>query len=394
MSKKKKKREKRASRTTSAAAKRRAETHKTGFDNTAFEMPDDTKQFALKSDRAVRLDIIPYEVGEGNPYADPGELHYERTYFVHRAIGVDQTSFICLKKTNSEDCPICEFRAKLMKDPDADEALIKGLAPKERQLFNVINTKDKDKGVQVWDISFHLFGKRLDTEIKNSDEDDGYENFAELEGGFTLKCSVEEKSFGQTFYEVSSINFKPRNDDYDEDILEETTCLDDILIIKEYDELKEIFLQTVDEDEDDPDDKKSKKSKKSKQAEKEKEENEEKEDDPNDPEWEEDDRVIIKVDGVKYHGKIGSIDEDDETVTVECDDGDEVEDIAFDDLEAEPEKEKKSKKSKKKDKDEKKGKKERKKEKEKCPGGGTFGRNTDELPDCTDCSKWNECDDA
>ena len=59
---KKKKKEKRKARSTAAAAKRRAETHKTGFDNTAITIPEDKKQFILKNDKSVRLDIIPYEV--------------------------------------------------------------------------------------------------------------------------------------------------------------------------------------------------------------------------------------------------------------------------------------------------------------------------------------------
>lgn len=460
MSKKSKKsKERKKKRSTATAAKRRAETHKTGFDNTAFEMPDDKKQFALKSDKAVRLDIIPYEVGEGNPFADKGELHYERTFWVHRGIGVDGTSYVCLSKTCGEPCPICEFRAKLMKDPDADEDLIKDLSPKERQLFNVINTKEKNKGVQIWEISFHLFGKRLDTEIKNSDDDDNYENFAELEGGFTLKCGIDEKSFGgQSFYEVSSIGFKPRNEDYDDDILAEAACLDDLLIIKEYDELKEIFLQTIEEDDDD--DKKSKKSsKKSKKASKKEDEDEDEDenrDNPDDPDfekgdrvsaeidgdtyegvvkkvkddeavvlfddgdeqtvdfddliklddsnsdtgedsWEKGDRVLFEVDGEDYPGEITSVDDDEETATIEFDDGDVMEDIAFDDLQAEEveeeeeEEEKKKSKSKGKDKDKKKDK---KKGKGKCPGGGTFGKDTDELTECNDCPKWDECDDA
>lgn len=299
----KSKKKNRNKRSTAAAAKKRAETHKSGFDNTAFEMPDDKKLFALKSDKAVRLDIIPYEVGEGNPWADKGQLHYERTYWVHRGIGVDGTSYVCLAKTCGDPCPICEHRAKLTKDADADEDLIKDLAPKERQLFNIVNTKDKNKGVQIWELSFHLFGKRLDKEIQNSDEDDGYEKFAELDGGFTLKCGIDEKSFGgRSFYEVSSINFKPREDDYDEDILDQTTCLDDMLIIKPYDELKEIFLQTTD---DDDGDKKSKKDKKDKD----------------------------KKSGTSGGGK-------------------------------------------------------------KCPAGGTFGSDTDQLKECADCPKWDKCDDA
>jgi len=358
---KRKKKDKKKKRGTAEAAKRRAETHKTGYENTAFEIPEDKELFALKSEKSVKLDIIPYEVGEDNPYADPGTLHYERTYFVHRSIGVDETAYVCLSKTCGEKCPICEFRSKLAKDPDADEDLIKDLAPKERQLFNVIDTKNRSKGVQIWEISFHLFGKQLDREIRESDEDDKYEKFAELEDGFTLKLGIEEGHSGKaSWFGVVSVNFKPRKEDYDEDILEETTCLDDILIIKDYDELKEIFLQTADEDDEKPKKKKSK--------EKKGKDEDEDEDDNNNGEDEEND-----VD----------VDEDDE-------DGD------FDDEEdgEEEEEESKKKKSKKtakkkkgKDKKNKKGSK-----KNKCPGGGTFGEDTDELPECEDCPKWDKCD--
>jgi len=381
-SKKKKKKEKKKKKDTVASrAKRRAETHKAGFENTAFEVPDDKNQLLLQTDKTKRLDIIPYTVGEGNPCADPDELYYERTFFVHRGVGADQTSYVCLRKTNEEACPICEYRASLMKDSDADEDEIKDLAPKERQLFNVIDTKDRNKGVQVWEMSFHLFGKRLDKEIKNSDEDDKYENFAELEGGFTLKCGVEEqKQGGYTFFEVVTIHFKPRSKDYDEDIVEEATCLDDILIIKDYDELKQIFLQTVGEDGGDGEGKSSKKKKKSSKG---KDKKETKKDDDT---WEESDRVVVEIEGEDYPGEITEVDEDEETATVEFDDGEIREDIPFDDLEVEPTKSSKKKKSSK-DKD-KKGK------KGKCPGGGTFGEDTDELPECKDCKKWDACDDV
>lgn len=374
----KNKKKNRNKRSTAATAKKRADTHKSGFENTAFEMPDDKTQFSLKSDKAVRLDIIPYEVGDGNPWADKGQLHYERTFWVHRSVGVDGTSYVCLNKTQGDPCPICEHRAKLRMDPDSDDDLIKDLKPKERQLFNVINTKERNKGVQIWEISHHLFGKRLDKEIQNSDEDDGYEKFAELDVGFTLKCAVDAKSFGSnSFYEVTSINFKPRDEDYDEDILEKTTCLDDILIIKDYDELKEIFLQTTDEDP--KEEKKDKKSKKGK--------DEDPEPEPDDN-WEKGDRVVVEVEGEDFPGKLTSVDDDDKTANVEFDDGDKMDDVAFDDLEPEPPKTDKSKK----DKD--------KKDKgksgsgNKCPAGGTWGKDTDQLKECPDCPRWDKCDDA
>ena len=70
MSKRKKKREKRS---TASAAKRRSEQHKVGFEPTALSLPDGASLFSLKSEKAVRLDILPYVVGKGNPWADEGE---------------------------------------------------------------------------------------------------------------------------------------------------------------------------------------------------------------------------------------------------------------------------------------------------------------------------------
>jgi hypothetical protein len=124
------------------------------------------------------------------------------------------------------------------------------LAVRERQLFNLIDLDEPDKGVQIWDFSFHLFGKQLDKEIRNSEPEDGYEDFSHLERGLTLRLGIGEKSFnGRPYYEVETINFRKRKEPYDEDILEQTHCLDDVLILLDYDKLKAILLQ-----DDEPDD--------------------------------------------------------------------------------------------------------------------------------------------
>ena len=204
-----KKRKKKRERSTAAAAKRRSEQHKGGFESTSIDLPEGVSLFSIKSDKARRVDIIPYTVGKGNPWADKGETHYERTFFIHRNVGAELNTYICLQKTLKKKCPVCEYRAKLMKDPNADEELIKDLGPKERQLFNIIDTQDRDKGIQIWDMSFHLFGKALDARIRNADDDDDYENFAEIEEGFTLRLGIEEKSLGRnTLFAVENIDFK------------------------------------------------------------------------------------------------------------------------------------------------------------------------------------------
>lgn len=234
----------------------KAEKHTSGYERTAVTLPDGMPVFAFKRAGTYRLDIIPYSCGEGNPNCEPGLLHWERTYFSHRDIGSNGDSFICLKRTFGKPCPVCEAQAKL-RQGNADPDLIKALAPKERQLFNVIDCADADRKLSLLDISYHLFGKLLDTKLKNADDDDGYENFPRLDKGMTLKLGVEEKSFGgRTFYEVKDIEFRPRKVALDESLAEEAACLDDLLIETPYKKLKSIFLESeaVDQDDDDDDD--------------------------------------------------------------------------------------------------------------------------------------------
>ncbi|HEC65473.1 MAG TPA: hypothetical protein ENI23_09270, partial [bacterium] len=231
------------------SAQRRVETHKSGFERTTVTVSDDVQFFSLGKEGTKRIDIIPYTVGEGNPFADLGELHFERTFWTHRDIGAEQNSYVCPAKTAKKKCPICEYRSSLQRDPNSDSELIKSLVPKERQLWNVIDLEESEKGVQLWEISFHLFGKRLDSEIENADEDDDYKYFADLKDGRTLKLGVVQKSIkgGKPFCDVDTIGFKTRREDYNESILEDVHNLDEILNILDYDKLKDIFLQ-VDSD--------------------------------------------------------------------------------------------------------------------------------------------------
>jgi len=266
------------------SAKDRAKKHTTGFERTSIQVPADTEMFKLDKAGTRRVDIIPFIAGAGNPWAEKGELHYERTFWVHRGIGPNNDAYVCPAKTAKKPCPICEYRSELQKDPDANEDEIKSLAPKERQIFNVVDKAEPEKGIQIWDISFYLFGKLLDAEVRNADEDEDFDLFADPEEGSTLKLGVAEKSFaGATFYEVETIGFKPRSE-LDEDLLEEALCLDDLVIVLPYDELKAIFLQVDDGDDegDDDEEEKPKKKSKGKKAKKKVEEPEDDEDEDDD----------------------------------------------------------------------------------------------------------------
>ncbi len=234
------------------SAKARAEKQSTGFTSTYLQLPDGVKFFKPKPGTMV-IDILPYVAGTGNPWAEKGNLHWERSFWVHRGVGINSDMFICPKNTEKKPCPICEHRMALMKEDGENEELVKDLAPRQRQLFNVINRKDPEAGVMLWEVSYHLFGKALDARLRNSDEDDNWDQFFFLEGGMSLKIGFAEKSFGGfNFLEAETIDFKPRTD-YDEDILEKVHCLDDLLVLPEYKDLKKTFLQVVEAEKDDDD---------------------------------------------------------------------------------------------------------------------------------------------
>lgn len=242
-----------------ANARRRAQTHSSDSARTCIRLPEGVSAFAVKKAGVYRLDIMPYIVGEGNPCADKGAVYFERTFWVHRGVGANNEMYVCPAKTANLPCPICQWILQQRKDPNADEDTIKSLLPKERQLFNVIDVTSKaeeEKGVQIWDISFHLFGKLLDDRLKNQEDGDNFDSFCECEGGKTLRCTFVEKSWnGNSFCETSAIDFKNREADYDpEQTVDAVYCLDDLLIIAgkkdstgkvpfTYERLKEIFLQ-------------------------------------------------------------------------------------------------------------------------------------------------------
>ena len=269
MSKKKEKREKHKK--MADKVKGWMDKNRGGFESPALKLPEGATLFKPKADKPARIDIIPYMVGEGNPNSDKGELHFERTYYVHKNVGIKNASYVCLQATCNKPCPICEYQTKLRQSEDADPDVIKSLWPQKRQLFNMIDLDSKDKKVQLWETAYNNFGKALRSKLENADEGDGWENFAELAEGLTLKIGFEEVSFGKnskTYVAVETIDFKARKEQYEEDILESTFCLDDIVNLFEYDELKKIFLQAADKDEeaDEEEEEETPKAKKGKKA--------------------------------------------------------------------------------------------------------------------------------
>lgn len=227
-------------------------------ERTASAPPKGVTLFNPKKPGVYRLEIIPYTVGKGNPRAGEGDLHVERTFWVHPRIGPNLDSYVCLAKTTKNKCPVCEHLAKLNRDPEVSDEEKKALRPKERQLWNVYDHAEPDKGVQVWDVSPFLFGNNLASKINNADPDDKeqYENFADPEEGMTVRVVASEKSMGaQKFLEFDDIEFKPRKEALDPDLFDTATNLDECVKILSYEELKKIFHQEGGDEDEDEDEK-------------------------------------------------------------------------------------------------------------------------------------------
>jgi gp32 DNA binding protein like len=205
----------------------------------ALELNENTRERGVC---IKRLDFIPY-VTSNNPEVKPGDIWFRRAYGVHRNVGADNKIRLCLSLSFGKPCPIDEEQSKMFKGAKTEEEkdAAKAIHGKRRELYNVLDLDDEDKGVQILDISYHLFGKKLKTELEMA-EDYAYDGFAELKGGFTLKCRFLKKTFGDNeFYEIDRIDFEPR-DDYKDSILDEATDLDTLLKPLTYEQLEREFM--------------------------------------------------------------------------------------------------------------------------------------------------------
>jgi len=227
-----------------STARRMAKNQTSGFVQTVYRPPENMGFFSIKSDGNKLIDLIPFTAGKDNPNCDEGELHFERSFYSHRVgQGKETRSYVCPSKTYGRACPICEHL-----DNCGDDQLVKDHKAKHRQLFLVYDRSDEDKGVCLWEVSYHLFGKTIDQTIDASDEEDEVDWFYDPEKGKSLKIVYSEQAIGGTkFSQIDTILFRKRKP-LREKLLKQSVCLDDILIEESYDKLKKLFLKLPDED--------------------------------------------------------------------------------------------------------------------------------------------------
>ncbi len=242
-------------------ASRRLAKHQSGG-SIALALPNGMPFWKPKQSGSHTIDVIPYVVTDKIKrypdqlrFSSPGKWYFERTYFSHRKIGVNEDTYVCLAKTFGKPCPVCEARGDFNQNPDPDsQKAAKNLKPSERQLFLIYDHDEPKKWIQLWDVSNWNFGKGLDFKIENSPpkEKDARRSFYHPTKGRTLYLTVAEETLpGGKNYKYIVDQFMTRDEPLPDELLDHGIDLDAIPRQVEYDALKKIYLGIGDEEDDD-----------------------------------------------------------------------------------------------------------------------------------------------
>ncbi len=128
--------------------------------------------------------LIPWLSGDDKDYAKYEEKwgnHWGIDIIVHRNVGQDNGTYLCLDKMKGEPCPPCDA----WRGEDLDE-----LKPSDRVLCWLIDRNDEKAGVQAWSMPLGV-SKDISaaSQVKGSGEvllidhpDEGYDVFFDVEG--------------------------------------------------------------------------------------------------------------------------------------------------------------------------------------------------------------------
>jgi hypothetical protein len=228
----------------------------------AYKRKDDSGKFktifdSLPSDRIWKcsegehsLDFIPYIAGPNDPNTKEGEWTYNLDVFVHRGVGVNEDEYLCLNLNYGKPCPICEYQAKLQREENFDEEEVRSLRPTRRVIYNIWchdNNKEENRGVLVFNSSQYRFAAPL-TEQSKKKKGGGYIYFADPDEGKIV--SFRRVGMGPRNTQFLAFSFEDREEPIPDEILDQAICLDRMLHIPTYEEVKRAFFAGMGADSD------------------------------------------------------------------------------------------------------------------------------------------------
>lgn len=290
------------------------------------------------------LDIIPFIAGKNHPTISEGKPAYVLDIWVHRNVGSDGGSYVCLQKNYKQRCPICEHQRLMRKEGSYTDDEIKALDAKRRVVYNVLcydSQEEISKGVQVFETS-HFFMEKHLAELAKRPKGGGFVPFAHPEEGKSISWTISKKGqYGEWF----GHKFIDRDEDITDETLEEAHVLDEIIHIPSVKELEKIVKTAfvpADEEEEDED---YEEEEEEEIDEDEVEEDEEEEDEEEEEEEKPKKKGKKKAAPPKKKSKKKVVEEDEEEDEDEDEDDEDLDDIEdFDDDDDEEEEEVKPKK--------------------------------------------------
>lgn len=227
-----------------------------------FKIPDGYDQFSVKPTPEgldIGFDIVMFTAGSKYPTngyrIKKGDDAYVVDVYIHKGVGPLKKSIVCPLKNYGKNCPLCEKKAELLAERGRMENEVyhkwakehDELIPKRRALYNVIvrsDSTEEAKGVQIFESSYKyaetkyqikaaMMEKRLGGQVYFASPDPGKH--------YGQTIWVNYKLVGERNWEVSGADFAERDYEITDDEIKSAVCLDEMLVIRSYDEILDIM---------------------------------------------------------------------------------------------------------------------------------------------------------
>lgn len=206
------------------------------------------------------VDLIPFIVeeewyaklkqppsGETMTSMSPGMPDYGLHVPVHKGVGPDKRAMVCPRAAFGKKCFICEERFAEFDKDEPDEEKTRDLKESWRSYYTVYDYDEPDKDFQLWpDQSWHMFEKLMLDELDSIVE--GAPVIGDPIEGVTVEFRGKEKQLGKNkFMEAQSFEFLDR-EPYSDDVYDDAFPLDQMLIVSTYEDTKRAYLGLDDEE--------------------------------------------------------------------------------------------------------------------------------------------------
>jgi len=221
------------------------------------------EQFVPEAKKKHLIDLIPWKITQdwykdlltpaGKPInSDIDDLDYKLELSVHKYIGEDNESFVCLRESFGKKCPICDEMFAEYNKENTDKDRAKSLNTSWRDYYNVYDYDDET--FKVWeDVSWHNYEQEF---MEESEDGEEIIIFSDYEFGKSIEFKGKEDSIGNNKFVIpKNINFCDR-DPYTEEEIADAVSLDSLLIIATAEEMKKALSDEESEEENIPEPKK------------------------------------------------------------------------------------------------------------------------------------------